>query len=102
MPVLPAADGADLDLEDHLYGGAFCEQRGGDGEVLFEGQARPVEHLREEKRLSAAAAACARLGEQGAQEPVQVVWRAMVAVRDDQDRDMLGDDCGVICERPRA
>jgi hypothetical protein len=26
----------------------------------------------------------------------------MVAVRDDEDRDLLGDDCGAICERPRA
>ena len=26
----------------------------------------------------------------------------MVAVRDDEDRDLLGDDCGVICERPCA
>jgi hypothetical protein len=43
--VLLAADGADLDLENHVCGGAFCEQRSGDGKVLFEGQARPVEHL---------------------------------------------------------
>jgi hypothetical protein len=26
----------------------------------------------------------------------------MVAVRDNQDRDLLGDNRGVICERPRA
>ena len=35
--VLLAADGADLDLEDDVCGGALCEERSGDGEVLFEG-----------------------------------------------------------------
>jgi hypothetical protein len=32
----------------------------------------------------------------------EVVWRAMVAVRDNQDRDAPSDGCGVICERPSA
>jgi hypothetical protein len=43
-----------------------------------------------------------RLSEQGAKETVQVGGRAMVAVWDDQDRDLLGDDGSVICERPSA
>src|SRR5204862_6446572 len=90
------------DLEDHVCGGALREQPGSDGEVLLEGQARSVEHLRKQERLTAPPAARARLGEQGAKKAVQVFWRAMVPMWDDQDRDPLGDGGSVVCERPSA
>ena len=43
-----------------------------------------------------------RLGEQGTEEAVEVGRRAVVAVWDDQDRDLLGDGGSVVRERPRA